>query len=843
MNDERRAEELYQRALDLPPAERSEFIRVECRGDPKLERRVRELLRLFEDAPPSFLKTPLGLSTINPDLSEVGPYRLEEVIGEGGMGVVHRARQTQPIQRTVALKIVKLGMDTREVIARFEAERQALAQLEHPNIARVYDAGVTPDGRPYFVMEYVDGPSITRHCDENRLTPRDRIDLLVQVCRGVQHAHQNGIIHRDLKPNNTLVATVDGRAIPKIIDFGVAKATQQKLTEATAFTQHGQLVGTPEYMSPEQASGRAVDTRSDVYSLGVMLYELLAGSLPLDAAELRRAGFEGMMNLIRDSDPPRPSTRVSSLGAAATEAATLRRTEPQSLARALRGELDWIAMRALEKNRERRYASAADLAADLQAHLRDEPVRARPQSTWYSLRKFSRRHRVAMGFAAVVAMALVAVASIMTFQAHRIARERDRSDHQAEVAQSVKDFLVDLFEESDPAESRGEERTARELLDDGAKRLKELDDSPVKAELLTTIGSVYQRLGLWKESAALHEEALHYWEESRGPGDVNTLLALNQLGHTRVGLGRLAAAESLYTRAIEGWARRGDDSDPHAFDPSTNLANVYRRRGNYDEAAELYDRLWKEREQLTGIDDPEVQRLKANRAKVYHLQHDQQRAEELYREVVRDLRRIVGEDHPQTVYTINALAMVLRAREAYAEAESLLVIALEAGRRVLGEENPGFWSIYQDLGIVYHSQKKFDRACEIFQETLEFRMTHDGPEHTNTLDALNNSAGCYSAQREYAKAQPLLEQVIELREKISGARHPATQRARFNLATVLISRGDHSEALNQLEVAVETGYDYPFLLRDDVQELFSPLHGDPRYEKLVETVRQRVEED
>jgi serine/threonine protein kinase/tetratricopeptide (TPR) repeat protein len=356
--------------------------------------------------------------------SRIGPYRILEVIGEGGMGIVYLAEQAEPIRRRVAVKVIKIGMDTREVVARFEAERQALAMMDHPNIARVIEAGASEDGRPYFVMEYVAGVPITEYCDKVRLSTADRLALFLPVCAAVQHAHQKGVIHRDLKPSNVLVTVQDGQAVPKVIDFGVAKATRQRLTEKTVFTQHGLIIGTPEYMSPEQAemSGLDVDTRADIYSLGAMLYELLAGALPFDPDTLRKAGYAEIQRIIREQEPARPSTRVSTMGATAGEVAARRRTDGAALAKQLRGDLDWITMKALEKDPGRRYASASELAADIGRHLHDEPVVASPPSLTYRMRKLAHKHKgpvIAGGFVAVVLLVGVIASSVLYIRAER----------------------------------------------------------------------------------------------------------------------------------------------------------------------------------------------------------------------------------------------------------------------------------------------------------------------------------------------------------------------------------------------------------------------------------------
>src|SRR5262245_50337583 len=427
----RRISALFDEASELPPERRAAFLDETCAGDDELRNRVMQLLEAAErsagpldrpamahagsllrqlaqeePAQPTESVMPAGEETVPP----VGPYRPLQKLGEGGMGEVWLAEQTEPIRRKVALKLIKAGMDTKHFVARFEAERQALALMDHPTIARVFDAGATPRGLPYFVMEYVQGEPITAYCDRQRLTMRERLELLSRICEGVQHAHQKGIIHRDLKPSNVLVAIQGGRPVPKIIDFGVAKATAQRLTERTMYTELGALIGTPEYMSPEQAemTGLDVDTRTDVYALGVILYELLTGALPFDPKELRAAGFDEIRRRIREVDPPRPSTKVSTLGERATESARRRGTEPAKLVSRLRGDLDWITMKALEKDRTRRYGSPMELAADIARHLGDEPVQARPPSVAYRTRKFIRRHRLGAAAAAFISLTLVA---------------------------------------------------------------------------------------------------------------------------------------------------------------------------------------------------------------------------------------------------------------------------------------------------------------------------------------------------------------------------------------------------------------------------------------------------
>src|SRR3954452_8659809 len=411
-----KARELFVAAVKLAPDLWDAYLKEACDGDEALRDRVHNLLVADKEAG-SFLEPAVAaLAVTNEEsVSErpgtvIGPYKLLQQIGVGGMGAVWMAEQTQPVQRKVALKVIKAGMDSQQVVARFEAERQALALMDHVNIARVFDGGTTENGRPYFVMELVHGVPITKYCDDNHLTPRQRLELFVPVCQAIQHAHQKGIIHRDVKPSNVMVTLYDGKPVPKVIDFGVAKATEQTLTERTLFTQYGTLVGTLEYMSPEQAemSALGVDTRSDIYSLGVLLYELLTGSTPLSRKRVKEAAFAEILRLIREEEPPRPSTRLGDSGEALASISARRRMEPARLTKLVRGELDWIVMKTLEKDRNRRYETASGFAADVQRYLDDEPVQACPPSPWYRLRKVVRRNKRAVLAASLILMALVA---------------------------------------------------------------------------------------------------------------------------------------------------------------------------------------------------------------------------------------------------------------------------------------------------------------------------------------------------------------------------------------------------------------------------------------------------
>ena len=656
-------------------------------------------------------------------LGTIGPYRLLEKIGEGGMGEVYLADQTSPVRRRVALKLIKLGMDTKEVVARFESERQALALLNHPNIAHVFDAGVSPEGRPYFAMEFVQGVSIRDYCDRERLAIPDRLRLFIQACEGVQHAHQKGIIHRDLKPSNILVALLDGKPVPKIIDFGIAKATSQKLTESTLHTAVGHLIGTPAYMSPEQAdlSLLDIDTRTDVYSLGAVLYELLTGELPLGHVEPRPQGFDEIVRTIREVEPLRPSTRITTGSAEAATTAKNFRGDLPSLARDLRGDLDWIVLKALEKDRTRRYDSVSELAADIERHLNNEPVLASPPSTPYRVRKFIRRHRVGVAAGAAVGLALIA-GIVGTSVGLVRAREAERKALvEAETATEVTTFMVDLFHVSDPSEARGNTITAREVLDKGAKSIQQrLKDKPVaRVRLMEAIGNVYAGLGLGAKAEPLLREVLAMQEKAHGPNSPEVATSL-------ISLGRVVPFEEKIPSLRRALATRERVLGLHNIETAWSTYDLGVALLSYGHSAD--GKVYLEKalpifREMPGTGDKGVWWCLNDLGVVHMDQGDVAGAVPLFREALRLMEKTLGPEDAGVVNGLNSLGFALMLTGDYSQAKPLLERAVAIWEKLYGPESQknGLWlgslgELLRRMGRISEARETLERAVRISEK-------------------------------------------------------------------------------------------------------------------------------
>jgi non-specific serine/threonine protein kinase/serine/threonine-protein kinase len=588
-------EKLFHKARALDAAERASFLDEACGTALDLRAEVESLLahsdggtsriRLRDDdETPAETIVERGPVSEGPG-SRIGPYKILQQIGEGGFGVVYMAEQEAPVQRRVALKIIKLGMDTRQVIARFEAERQALAMMDHPNIARVLEAGATETGRPYFVMELVKGIPIVEYANRSKLSTRQRLDLFLDVCRAVQHAHQKGVIHRDLKPSNVLVTLHDTRPVPKVIDFGIAKATSHRLTEKTLFTEFRYFIGTPEYMSPDQAeiSGLDVDTRTDIYSLGVLLYELLTGTTPFDAVTLRKAGYGEIQRIIREVEPPLPSTRLDTLVREGADTARSQQAEPGTLSRLMRGDLDWIVMKAMEKDRTRRYQSASEFSADIERYLTGQPVMAGPPSVVYRFRKFVQRHRLGVTAAALIAAALVVGLSLATIGLVQARQEAART-------QAVNDFLQQLTTRLE-VEPAGDEMSAGEIIERGRELLG--DDHALVASLLMARAASLSTAGRPEQAVEAQREALTLYRTANRGDHPNTAAALSSLGKMLAERHDYAEAEAARREALDMKRRiYGVESEVTA-DELSELKSLLVDSGNPDRNAEIKE-LWHE---------------------------------------------------------------------------------------------------------------------------------------------------------------------------------------------------------------------------------------------------------
>jgi serine/threonine protein kinase/tetratricopeptide (TPR) repeat protein len=720
----------------------------------------------------------------------IDSYHLLELLGEGGMGTVYLAEQTKPVHRRVALKIIKLGMDTHEVVRRFESERQALAVVDHPNIAQVLDGGATDTGRPYFVMELVRGVPITDYADTHRLSTQERLQLFLDVCAAVQHAHLKGVLHRDLKPSNVMVTVQEARPLVKVIDFGVAKAVGRPFTEHSLVTQLGQMVGTPEYMSPEQAemSGLDVDTRTDVYSLGVVLYELIVGALPYDLATRPQRAIP---HALRERDTPRPSVRLTSLGPQRMVVAERRRTTPDSLRRQLKGDLDWIILKAMDKDRTRRYDTPHGLALDLQRHLAHEPVLARPPSAGYRTAKFVRRHRAGVAATAIAAAALVTGAAAATAGFVRARRAQVVAEREAQTARQTSDFLVNLFGVSDPSEARGSTITALEILDRGAADVgSRLADQPlVQARMMRTIGSVYNKLGLYDRARPLLQravaldrtvgdrdelaasleslgvldgdqgqfddadrelkEALDLNTQLYGNDDVRVASVTASLGGLYVKNQHPAEAVSFLRRALGFYGRAENQDSVKLATVLTNLGTAFSRNEQYDSASHYLQRAIAMRTRLLPPDSPELGSSWNNLGTNYYLLGRYAEAADAYEKARPIIEKVYGPDHPRVAVLLNNLAEIYWRRKRYDDARRDFHRALDIERKALTPDHPWLATTLSGLANVYRDEGKYPHADSLYRRAIQIRekVGADNPDlaqslsdYADLLDRMGRSA-------------------------------------------------------------------------------------------------------
>ncbi len=788
-------ESLYQAALERDPAERSLWLRQACSDDAVLLREVESLLacagaslsnpaarpemaklwaQLAGDSdtdahsPSVALDADAGIPSALP--SVIGRYRILRLVGEGGMGIVYEAEQEQP-RRTVALKVIKSGLTDPKLIRRFEQETLALGRLQHPGIAQIYEAGTAESGfgpQPYFAMEFIRGQALIEYADAHQLNTRQRLDLMAKICDAVHHAHQRGIIHRDLKPGNILV---DETGQPKVLDFGVARATDSD-ARVTRETDLGQLVGTLAYMSPEQvlADPLELDTRSDVYALGVILYELLAGRLPYKISpKLHEA-----VQTIREEEP----------------------TALRAVSSAYRGDIETIAGKALEKDRTRRYGSAAELAADIRRYLRDEPIMARPASATYQLKKFARRHKALVLGVASVFIVLIAGIVVST-------REAARANAESATSRAISEFLQnDLLAQASAAnQARPNTKPDRDLkvrtaLDRAAARITgRFDRQPqVEAAIRDTIGKTYLELGLYPEARKQLERALDLQRRVLGPKNPETLKAMSRIGYVDFLQGKYPEAEKLLAHTLEIERRVLGLENPDTLKSIMSLASVYFEEAKYAQA-EAFDRQALEiGRRVSGPEHPDTLKSMNNLANVYWAEGKYTQAEALHNQVLKIRLRVLGPVHPETLSSTINLANVYFDEGKYVQAEVLYNRTLETERGAQGPEHPDTLISMNNLGSVYVAEGKYAQAEALYSQTLEIRRRVLGPEHRYTLSAMENVAVAYAAQGKYKQAEALFIQCLETERRVLGQEHPAVLDTVLTAASMYQRQGKYTLA-------------------------------------------------
>ncbi len=813
-----RVEEVFAEVAPLPPAEREERLERLCGGDADLLREVRSLLAA-DGAAGDFLESPALSETEREDLGRaarqaapvlpaagwrIGPYRVERRLGQGGMGTVYLAvRDDQEYSQQVAIKVFSSSTDRADLLRRFRSERQILARLEHPNIARLLDGGTTAEGLPYLVMEYVDGEPIDRYCDRRQLGVDARLALVLQVSAAVQYAHQNLVIHRDLKPGNILVAA-DGN--PRLLDFGIAKlldGTDLPLTMAA--TRTGQRLMTPQYASPEQVEGGAITTATDVYSLGVLLYLLLTGRLPY-RVEGERGGALAIERAVLEQEPERPSTAARETAAARTGESRPGTGGRSSLfARLSRvrtgidADLDNIVLLALRKEPARRYASAALLAEDLRRFRAGLPVAARPATLRYRAAKFVRRHRLGVALAAGLLAVILGLAAVSTVQALRLARQRDEIRDERDKAVEVARFLEEVFQVSGPGQARGETVTAREILDQAAARLgaerAQLDEQPeVEAALATTMGNVYRELGLVDRAQPLLDRSLALRREAFGDRHPQVAESLHALGLLAIVRGELPRAEALHRRALALRRELLGEADPRIAESLNGLGTALLAQADYPAAEQALRQALDLNRRHFGHDHPDVAEGLNNLGLLHKQKGDLEGAEALYREGLRIWRRLYGEKHPALATQLNNLAALQVERGDLAGAEASSRESLAVAHRLYGPEHPEIALQLNNLGSALLLQGKSEEAEPLLRRSLALRRKLLGAEHEQVAMGLNNLGRLLHDRGELAPARPLYEEGLRISQKVFGEEHPRTATALANLAALLAESGDPAAA-------------------------------------------------
>ncbi|MGD8698784.1 MAG: serine/threonine-protein kinase [Gemmatimonadales bacterium] len=829
-----RIESLFEAALGRPTGERARFLAGACDGDPEMKVEVEGLLAAHERAG-GILESDAAVLTASVVFESVpgeriGPYRMVGVAGRGGMGVVHLAeRDDGQFRRRVAIKVIRGGPDAIDLHGRFEAERHILASLDHPNIARLLDGGLTHDGRPYLVMEYIEGLPIDEYCRKRRLGVEDRLRLFCGVARAVHHAHRNLVVHRDLKPSNIFV-TEDG--VVKLLDFGIAKILDPSVVgHSGPATRTGVGLMTPEYASPEQITGTPITTATDIYGLGVVLYELLTGQRPF---HVERKPVAEWARIIVAQEPLAPSEAAGRVeppspaesGDAKAESLAdgfeapvthnvwaptpgeverhARRAESLRLRRRLRGDLDRIVLMTLRKEPERRYASAEQLAADIERHLDGLPVVARSESHAYRLRKFVSRHRWGVAAAAAVFVGLVGGSILATIGMVRSTRAEAVARTEAETAEQVSDFVVNLFKVSDPSEALGNSITAREILDRGADRIpEELADQPlVQARLLLTIGGVYRNLGLYAEAEPLLERSVGLQRAASDGNPIELATSLSALAHVHGNLNRNEAAAALFEEALGIRESLYGPDHPTVATTLTDLAQIYRQDGRYDEAATLLERALGNQERSLGPDHLEVASTLYNLGAVYRRQGRLDETEPLYRRALEIREANLPEGHPDVARSLQSLAIVYERQDRLAEAEPLYWRALEIKRKTLGPQHRDVATSLNGLAIVHAQLGELAEAEALFLEALEVFETALGPESPQVANQLHNLGFFYRQKGALSDSERLFKRSLAIKEKTLAADHPSLAATLFSLGDLYVNSGRYAEAESPLRRAL-----------------------------------------